>query len=135
MRVKWRVFKEMMGRVGAATFIVSCTVSGASLAQPVTVYTCTLTGDDATMAVRFQIDRAQLAPPVSKDDPPRRVVAQVEMDGRRLVAEAVALPGGWAGFHSDAPPDVEILMIVDPEGAASLSIGDRMWRGACEASR
>ncbi len=111
---------------------ILCALASGARAGTVMTYACDLAQEGAQMPVRFSLDHTQLAPPISRDEPPQRVVAKVDLNGRKLVAEAVALPGGWAGFHADTPPDVEILMIVDPEGSASLSFGRDMWRGTCE---
>ena len=116
-------------KTGAWVFATSVALAGAGAAES---YACVLTDGPEEMHVAFSLDRTQFSPAHIVGEPPRRAVSQVDLNGRRLIAEAVAIDGGWIGFHTDAPGDVEILMLVAQDGRGSLSIGDVTWRGTCE---
>ena len=85
----------------------------------------------AALEVRFAFDPAQFSPAHAMGEPPRRAVAQVQIGERRLVAEAVAMPGGYRGFHTDVPPDLPLMMMAAPDGRATLTQGALRWDGTC----
>ena len=89
--------------------------------------------DCAEMQVAFDIDASQFAPPLNPDDPPRRQVTMVRMDGATFAAEAIMLPGGVVGFHEDAGALGRRLMIVQPDGRARLTLQpqNEVWSGLC----
>ena len=99
---------------------------------------CTLTNDVCLidcvqMKVRFEIDPNQFVAPQSPNDPPRRQVTSVTMDDIQFSAEAIMLAGGVVGFHEDAGEIGRRLMIVQPNGAARLSLqpSNEIWTGLC----
>lgn len=94
-----------------------------------------MTRDGEALDVRFSLDAAQFAPAQALGEPPRRAVAKVDLGARRLVAEAIAMPGGYRGFHTDVPPDVPLMLMAGPDGAATLSEGDLRWSGRCEVAQ
>lgn len=112
-------------------------IAGPSWAQ----INCTLTMPDCTtdcasMSVSFEIDASQFVAPQNPNDPPRRQITTVDMDGARFVAQAIMLPGGVRGFHEEAGALGSRLLIVQPDGTARLSLQpqNQTWLGACTSS-
>ncbi len=100
-----------------------------ALSAPCGAVACT----GATVAVSFEIDRAQFAPPYDPDEPPRNKVTRVEMGGQRFAAEPFLI-GGMRGFWEDAGALGERMLTVGPDGAArysELPSGNRLT-GTCE---
>jgi hypothetical protein len=112
--------------------LAMCLVPGLAAAETLR---CEMQGDAGALSVEFSYDPAQFAPAQDLAEPPRRAVAEVWIGARRLVAEAISMVGGFRGFHSDMPPDLPVMMIVGPEGRATLTQGARDLQGRCEAIR
>ncbi|MEL6958482.1 MAG: hypothetical protein AAGL89_05960 [Pseudomonadota bacterium] len=109
-----------------------------AIAGPASAWECALTLQDCfdncdKMQVRFEIDDSQFAPPINPNDPPRRQVTLVEMDGARFAAEALKMGGGIEGFYEEAGELGSRLMIVQPNGSARLSLRpiNEVWTGQC----
>ena len=76
----------------------------------------------AQTEVRFDIDEAQFADPQDPNDPPRRQVTMVTQNNETFAATAIMMPHGVRGFHKDAGELGSRLMIVQPDGAARLTL-------------
>lgn len=89
--------------------------------------------DCAETSVRFNIDTSQFVNAQDLNDPPRRQVSDVTMGDRRFTAQAIMMDGGIIGFHEDAGELGSALMIVQPSGAARLTLQPQniTLRGMC----
>jgi hypothetical protein len=84
---------------------------------------CTLACTDpacpaASLRLSFLLDRNQFLPPAYPDDPPQRLLTQVELNGARFAAEPILMEDGTRGFWTEAAPRIFTL---DPEGLATYS--------------
>lgn len=111
------------------------------LSQSADAWTCSMTQDTClsnceTLNVAFQIDPAQFAPPLDRNDPPQRQVTRVTYGPANFVAEALRMEGGIEGFFEDAGDLGSRLMIVQPDGTARLSVqpSNVIWTGICTRS-
>ncbi len=84
---------------------------------------CTLTCaqpacPSATLRLGFLLDRNQFLPPAYPDDPPQRLLTEVELNGNRFPAEPILMADGTRGFWTEAAPR---MFTLDPEGLATYS--------------
>lgn len=117
--------------------VLLCFVTGQANAEIVCELTREMCRSDCDVkTVRFDVDAAQFVAPQSTDDPPRRQVTMVTLDGARFVAEAILMPNGARGFHEDAGALGSRLMIVQPDGMARLFVMPEnvTYLGVCETS-
>ena len=122
--------------------LVFCLSASASMAQAERVACqlaapCPETGICAaeTVALSFEIDRTQFAPPVDPKEPPRRKVTQVDLGGVRFVAEAMVI-GDVRGFWEDAEAMGSRIFTMQPDGTGLYSEdpSGRTLRGPCEVT-
>ncbi len=87
------------------------------------------------VAVRFEIDRSQFAPPIDPKEPPRNKVTHVRMGGFGFAAEPI-LMGDVLGFWEDAEALGNRMLIVQPDGTARYSEqpSGKDMTGTCEVS-
>ena len=76
--------------------------------------------DIAGIPVRFEIDMTQFAPPVDPGEPPRRRVTTVSLGSQQFEAEPMVM-GELRGFWTDGEDAAQVLMIIQPDGAATLT--------------
>ena len=106
----------------------------ATCAAPVAAETvrCDLDGT----ALSFPIDMAQFAPPQNPAEPPQRRLTTVTMGAAKFPAEPVVMDGA-RGFWAEDVNGAELLMIMQPDGAAVLSnstTNDRLT-GTCTVTQ
>jgi len=83
-------------------------------------------------ALGFAVDPAHFAPPVTRGEPPRQQVTQVQWQGHSLRAEAVLMQDGTAGFYHATRG---LLGLVRPDGTLRVTEGDAAWHGRCTLSQ
>jgi len=76
--------------------------------------------DMAGVPVNFDIDLTQFAPPVDPGEPPRRRVTTVAIGEDEYEAEPMVM-GDMRGFWTDGTEPPQIIMIIHPDGAATLT--------------
>lgn len=103
--------------------------------------TCTLQNtnciDDCPQTtVIFDVDPNQFVAPLDPNDPPRRQITTVTLNGATFTAEAIMMQGGIVGFHEDAVELGSRLMIVQADGTARLTMqpSSQTLTGLCETS-
>ena len=83
---------------------------------------CAMTAPDGrAMAIDFAFDPAAFAPPLSPNDPPRRVVAQARVGTDVFDATPFRMPDGTLGFEAERDRPGLRLLVVAPDGAARYS--------------
>ena len=118
---------------GAALFLSLCATQSNAIDLSCTLQNAACFTDCADKSVTFSIDPNQFVAAQNPNDPPRRQVTTVNIDGIRFVAEAIMLSGGILGFHEDAGEIGRRLMIVQPNNTARLSLSpaNEVWTGTC----
>ncbi|WP_417208765.1 hypothetical protein [Antarctobacter sp.] len=97
----------------------------------VETYDCDLARGDDRLSLRFDLDSASFAPPLDRNEPPRRRISRVRLgDDDGFTAEAILSETGQRGFWA---PDRGWLLTMDRDGAARLSDADQTpWQGRCK---
>lgn len=118
--IKAPATKIHLTKTALIAFLLSGAPAWAQLSCILIEESCTADCDQTT--VTFAIDEMQFVAPQDPYDPPRRQVTQVALNERRFTAEAIMMDGGVLGFHEDAGDVGSALMIVQPNGAARLTL-------------
>ncbi|MBS0122548.1 hypothetical protein [Thetidibacter halocola] len=78
--------------------------------------------------LRFTLDPAQFADPVSPDEPPRRQLSRVTLPNVELTAEAILTQDGGRGFFL---AERAMLLIRHSDGSATLTADGARLGGEC----
>jgi hypothetical protein len=93
------------------------------------IISCDLSG----VLVRFEIDRAQFAPPIDNQEPIRRRVTTVQMGDAQFPAEPIMI-GDARGFWAEGLAGSDVMMVMQGDGSAVYTdtrAGKRLT-GTCE---
>lgn len=98
-------------------------------AAPADSLLCHLSNSDERVEVRFDIDRSQFSPAISKDEPPRRAQTTVRIGPKSFTAEPMLMADGVRGFWAETA-----MLTTNKNGDARLTIldGARQYDGTCE---
>ena len=88
------------------------------------------------VAVAFDLDRAQFAPPVDDGEPPRRRLTSVTMGNAQFPAEPFIIADA-IGFSAEGMGGSEIMMVIQADSSAMLADprADMRLSGTCEVNQ